>query len=69
MVVEAVVIDGLKEKGLGDVIIIVGDIISEDDIPSLREMGVKAVFGPGTPTSVITDQIKQGMAAKIQYSA
>jgi methylmalonyl-CoA mutase C-terminal domain/subunit len=38
----------LREKGLGDVLVTVGGIIPDDDVPALNEAGVAAVFGPGT---------------------
>jgi methylmalonyl-CoA mutase C-terminal domain/subunit len=38
----------LHEKGLADVLVSVGGIIPDDDVPALREAGVAAVFGPGT---------------------
>jgi methylmalonyl-CoA mutase C-terminal domain/subunit len=38
----------LREKGLGDVLVTVGGIIPDDDVPALSEAGVAAVFGPGT---------------------
>jgi methylmalonyl-CoA mutase C-terminal domain/subunit len=38
----------LREKGLDDVMVTVGGIIPDDDLPALREAGVTAVFGPGT---------------------
>lgn len=38
----------LEEKGLGDVTVIAGGIIPEEDIPKLTKVGVKAVFTPGT---------------------
>ncbi len=38
----------LREKGLDDVLVTVGGIIPDDDVPALREAGVAAVFGPGT---------------------
>jgi len=45
----------LGEKGVTDVLVIAGGIIPEDDIPSLKNIGVKAVFGPG---SHVTDIVK-----------
>ena len=53
------IIDGLKKKGKEDAIIIAGGIIPEDDIPALQEMGVKAVFGPGTSPQDIIPFIQQ----------
>jgi methylmalonyl-CoA mutase C-terminal domain/subunit len=38
----------LRVKGLDDVLVTVGGIIPDDDIPTLKEAGVAAVFGPGT---------------------
>ncbi len=39
----------LREAGLGHVGVMVGGIIPETDAVKLKEMGVAAVFGPGTP--------------------
>lgn len=43
------VLNALKENGK-KVKFMVGGIISKDEVPSLKEMGVDAIFGPGTPT-------------------
>jgi methylmalonyl-CoA mutase C-terminal domain/subunit len=51
------VIDGLKEGGAQDILVIVGGIVPEEDIPRLKEMGVGAVFTAGTPISAISDFI------------
>jgi len=53
------IIEGLKKKGKEDALVIAGGIIPEDDIPALKEMGVKAVFGPGTSTQDIIRFIQQ----------
>ena len=53
----------LKEKGL-NVIVIAGGIIPEDDIPFLKQVGISAVFGPGTPSQGIADYITQAVAEK-----
>jgi methylmalonyl-CoA mutase C-terminal domain/subunit len=53
----------LKEKGL-DVIVIAGGIIPEDDIPFLKQLGISAVFGPGTPSQGIVDFITQAVASE-----
>jgi len=57
------IIDGLKQKGKGDTLVIAGGIIPDDDIPILKQMGVKAAFGPGTPTHDIVAFIKQESGA------
>ncbi len=49
----------LVEAGLDDVIVFGGGIIPQEDRPALHEVGIRAVFGPGTPTSEILDFIQQ----------
>ena len=56
------VMEQLKQKGMGNVMFVAGGIIPEDDIPSLQQIGVKAIFGPGTPTSEIVDSIQRLVA-------
>jgi len=43
----------LKQKGLTDVMVFAGGIIPEEDIPELKRLGIKGIFGPGTPTETI----------------
>jgi methylmalonyl-CoA mutase C-terminal domain/subunit len=43
----------LKEKGLEDVLVVVGGIIPDVDIPKLRDIGIKGIFLPGTPMQEI----------------
>ena len=43
------VMELLREKGLDDVLVVIGGIIPDVDIPKLQEMGVKGIFLPGTP--------------------
>ena len=52
----------LIEAGLEDVILFGGGIIPQEDRPALHEAGIRAVFGPGTPTSEILDFIQQASA-------
>jgi methylmalonyl-CoA mutase, C-terminal domain len=48
----------LKENGLGEVIVVAGGIIPEEDADELRQLGVRAVFGPGTATTAIAEFIR-----------
>ncbi|RLL65378.1 methylmalonyl-CoA mutase [Paenirhodobacter hankyongi] len=41
-------IEALKEKGAGDIIVICGGVIPQQDYDFLKVAGVKAIFGPGT---------------------
>lgn len=52
------VVEGLKKKGMNDVLFIGGGVIPAADIPGLEAAGVKAIFTPGTPTKDIIDFIK-----------
>lgn len=52
------VVEGLKAKGMGDVLVIGGGVIPAADIPGLEAAGVKAIFTPGTPSKDIIDFIK-----------
>jgi len=53
------VIEGLRKKGRKDALVVAGGIIPEDDIPALQQMGVRAVFGPGTSTGDIISFIQK----------
>ena len=52
------IVDMLRAKGMGDVLVVGGGVIPASDIPGLKEAGVKAIFTPGTPTKDIIDFIK-----------
>ncbi len=53
------VLDEMRARGIGDLPLFVGGIIPPDDIPVLKEMGVKEVFGPGTTSQTVVDFIHQ----------
>lgn len=48
----------LAQKGVKNILLIGGGIIPEEDLPFLREKGVKAIFTPGTPIKDIADFIR-----------
>ncbi len=56
------VMELLAEQGASDIIVFGGGIIPEDDIAALQELGVKAIFPPGTPMSAITDWVAGNVA-------
>ncbi len=49
------VMDILKEKGIDDIVVTCGGIIPDEDVTKLKEMGIAAVFGPGTRLQTIVD--------------
>ena len=53
------VVDMLKEKGAGDILVFGGGVIPEEDIPGLKAAGVAEVFTPGTPTSATIEFLKE----------
>ncbi len=58
MTLFARVIDLLKAKDAEDVVVFGGGIIPQDDIPRLRELGVAAIFTPGTTTQDIVEWVR-----------
>lgn len=47
----------LKAQGLDDVLVVIGGIIPDQDLPKLHAMGITGVFIPGTPMQAIVDFI------------
>ena len=58
-----VIMEDLRRKGRSDALVIAGGIIPEDDIAALQQIGIKAVFGPGTPTGDIVNFIQKELPA------
>jgi len=56
----------LAEKGLRDVLVVVGGIIPDVDIPRLREIGVQGIFLPGTPMQEIVDFIRKHARSRVE---
>jgi methylmalonyl-CoA mutase C-terminal domain/subunit len=57
------VVEILKQKGAGDIHIFGGGIIPVDDIPVLKQAGVREIFQPGTTTENIINYIKENIRA------
>lgn len=53
------VVEELRKRDAGDIVVIGGGTIPEEDIPELKEMGVAAVFGPGTSTKRIVETVRE----------
>ena len=52
------IVELLREQEAGDIVVVVGGTIPNQDIPELKELGVAEVFTPGAPTSAINDFIR-----------
>ena len=55
----------LKEKGIDDVLVLIGGIIPEVDIPKLKDVGVNGIFLPGTAMQDIIDFINTHVRARV----
>ncbi|MBI4287334.1 MAG: cobalamin B12-binding domain-containing protein [Chloroflexi bacterium] len=60
------IVEGLKKKGLGDRPVVAGGIIPEEDVTTLKKLGIKGVFGPGTSTKDIINFINSAAGQKSQ---
>ncbi len=54
----------MNANDLGDVPLIVGGIIPDEDKPALEAMGVQGIFGPGANTQEIAEFIRGLLSAK-----
>jgi methylmalonyl-CoA mutase C-terminal domain/subunit len=56
------IMQGLREAGMDDVIVLAGGIIPDSDVPAIKAMGIREVFGPGTLTARIIDYVRSAVA-------
>jgi methylmalonyl-CoA mutase C-terminal domain/subunit len=54
----------LRQKHVDDVLVVAGGIIPNQDIPSLKEIGIDEIFLPGTSTETIVEYIKSHVKEK-----
>ncbi len=52
------IVEGLYERGMENVVVVAGGIVPDADREALRKMGVREIFGPGSPTSEIVKFIR-----------
>jgi methylmalonyl-CoA mutase C-terminal domain/subunit len=57
------IVELLREQGAGDVIVVVGGTIPNEDIPELKELGVAEIFTPGASVQGIVDYIQEAVPA------
>lgn len=57
------IVNLIRGNGQKDVLILLGGIIPEQDVPAMMEAGVSAVFGPGTDTRDIIKYISEHVSA------
>lgn len=54
----------LKEQEMTDVMVFAGGIIPEEDIAELKKLGIREIFGPGTPTETIKKYVLDSLSKK-----
>ena len=55
------VIELLRERGAGDIVVIGGGIIPDQDFQALYDAGIKAIFTPGASLESIVDWVRQNI--------
>jgi methylmalonyl-CoA mutase cobalamin-binding domain/chain len=55
------VVELLREQDAGDIVVVVGGTIPNQDIPELKQLGVAEVFTPGAPTQAIIDFLRDAV--------
>jgi methylmalonyl-CoA mutase C-terminal domain/subunit len=55
------VMELMKKHSMDDVLVILGGTIPEQDMAALKQAGVGAIFGPGTPINATVDFIRKNV--------
>jgi len=63
------VLEELRHAGRGDVLVLVGGIIPEADIPALKAQGVAEVFTPGAPLPVVGKWLEEALDRREAHDA
>jgi len=58
------ILDGLRDNGLDEVLVVVGGTIPRDDVVALKEQGVAEIFTPGAPVAEIVDFLRETVPAR-----
>jgi methylmalonyl-CoA mutase C-terminal domain/subunit len=64
MTLVPMILEGLRDHGLDDVLVVVGGTIPRDDVVALKEQGVAEIFTPGAPVSEIVDFLRETAPAR-----
>ena len=64
MTLVARILDELRREGAQDIIVVVGGVIPDEDVPALLDLGVARVFSQDTPVDVIPDAVRKLVRAR-----
>ena len=59
------IVDLLREREMTDVLVVVGGIIPDADVPRLNEIGIRGIFPPGTPMQEIVEFITRNTRTSV----
>jgi methylmalonyl-CoA mutase C-terminal domain/subunit len=61
------VVAALKQRGItaDEVLLLAGGIIPDDDIPALKQMGFKAIYGPGSDTRDMIEFVRKNVSGAV----
>lgn len=62
------IMECIREHGLGDVLVIAGGTIPEEDVETIRGLGVSAVFGPGTSLKRVVEYIRENAPHRLDVA-
>jgi methylmalonyl-CoA mutase C-terminal domain/subunit len=54
----------LRAQKADDILLVLGGVIPQEDVPGLKEQGVAEVFGPGTPLDSVVQFLRKNVKAK-----
>lgn len=62
------VMDELRSRGLGDLLVFGGGVIPDADARALREQGVAEIFGPGSSLKAISQWLESALDAREEHN-
>ena len=60
------VLDALKARGAGEILVFGGGIVPDEDVVALKGMGVAAIFKPGASTREIIDWVEANIRSRVE---
>jgi methylmalonyl-CoA mutase, C-terminal domain len=58
------IMEEMRKRGMGDILVLGGGIIPQDDIPALKATGIREIFGPGTDTRAIIAYVREHLTPR-----
>jgi methylmalonyl-CoA mutase C-terminal domain/subunit len=56
------IVEILQTNEMDDVMVFAGGIIPDEDVPTLKGMGVRGIFGPGTNTEDVVAFVREQLS-------